>query len=77
MSHIQQRQQQEYTEETVAILVQDKFGFRRERGITDKVVMQRKMSEQSLDVEEEGCTCFIHCLKAFDGVNWAKETPRV
>jgi len=39
--------------------------------------MQRTMSEQSLDVEEEVCTCFIRCLKAFDCVNWAKETTGV
>jgi hypothetical protein len=39
--------------------------------------MQRTMSEKSLDVEEEVCTCIIHWLKAFDGVNWAKETPGV
>jgi hypothetical protein len=57
------------------MLEQDKFGFRRERGTTDKVEMQRTMSAQSLDVEEEVCTCFIHCLKPFDGLNCAKETP--
>jgi hypothetical protein len=41
--------------------------------------MQRTMSEQSLDVEEEEevCTCFIRSLKAFDDVNWAKETSGV
>jgi hypothetical protein len=61
----------------VRLSVQGNFGFRRERGTTDKVVMQRTMSEQSLDVEEEVCTCFIHCLKAFGGVNWAKGTPGV
>jgi hypothetical protein len=34
--------------------------------------MLRTMPEQSIDVEEEEeemCTCFIHCLKAFDVVN--------
>ena len=59
------------------ILEQVKFGFRRERETTDKVVMQITTSEQSLDLKEALCTCFMHCLKAFDGVNWGKETTEV
>ena len=57
--------------------------FRRGR---DEVVMLRATSEQSLDIEEEEqeeeeeeeeeevCSIFINCLKASDGVKWAKNT---
>jgi hypothetical protein len=59
-----------YAAKTVAIkhrgncsnIVQYKYGFRRERGTTDKVVMQRTLPEQFLDVEEV-CTCFIYRVR--------------
>ena len=34
--------------------------------------MLRIISERTLDIEEELCSCFIDWQKAFDRVNWTK-----
>jgi hypothetical protein len=43
----------------VAVLAQDKFGFKRGIGNRDEVGMLRILREQFLDMEEEVCACFI------------------
>jgi hypothetical protein len=37
----------------------DQFGFRRGRGTEVEIGMPRIISEQTLDVDEELCACFI------------------
>jgi hypothetical protein len=54
------------------VLGEDQFGFRRGKGTRDAVGMLRIISEQTLDIDEELCACFIDWKKAFDHVNWIK-----
>lgn len=49
------------------------FGFRRIKRIRDAVAMVRTISEQTLDIEEELCACYIDWQKVFVRVNWTKE----
>jgi hypothetical protein len=53
-------------------LGEDQFGFRRGKGNRDAVGMLRIISERTLVIDEELCTCFIDWQKAFDHVNWTK-----
>jgi hypothetical protein len=50
----------------------DQFGFRRGKGTIDAIGMLRIISERTLVMDEELCTCFIDWQKAFDRVNWTK-----
>jgi Reverse transcriptase (RNA-dependent DNA polymerase). len=34
--------------------------------------MLRRISERTLDMDEELCACFVDWMKAFDHVNWTK-----
>jgi hypothetical protein len=56
---------------TKDILRKDKFGFRR-RGTTDATRMLRTMSEQTLDIDKEICSCFTNWQEVFHCVNWTK-----
>jgi len=38
----------------------------------DAIGMLRIISEQTLEVDEELCVCYIDWQKAFDRVNWTK-----
>jgi hypothetical protein len=49
----------------------DHFGFKR-KGTRDASGMLRIISEQTLDIDEELCACFIDWQKAFGHVNWTK-----
>ena len=42
-----------------AVLGEDQFGFRRGKGTKDAIGMMRKMSERTLERDEELCVCFI------------------
>jgi hypothetical protein len=55
---------------TEDVLGEDTFGFRRGKGTTDAIGMLRIISEQTLDIDEELCACFIDWQKAFDCFNW-------
>ena len=48
------------------------FGFRRGKGMRDEIWMLRRISEWTLDIDEELCACFVDWLMAFDHVNWTK-----
>jgi hypothetical protein len=54
------------------ILGNGQFGFRRGRGTRDAIGMLSIMSEQTLNIDEEVCACFIDWQKAFDRVSWTK-----
>jgi len=54
------------------VLGEDKFGFRRGTGTRDAIGMMRIIAEQTLELNEELCICFIDWQKAFDHVNWTK-----
>ena len=41
------------------VLGEDQFGFRRGKGTKDAIGMMRKMSERTLERDEELCVCFI------------------
>ena len=43
-----------------------------ERKTEDVLGMMRIKAEQTLEIEEELCICFIDWQKVFDRVNWAK-----
>jgi hypothetical protein len=45
---------------------EDQFGFRRKKGTRDAVEMLRIISEQTLEIDEELCVCFIDWQKVFD-----------
>jgi hypothetical protein len=51
-------------------LGEDQFGFRRGKGTRDAIVMLN--IEQTLDIDEELCACFIDWQKAFDHVSCTK-----
>jgi hypothetical protein len=42
------------------VLGEDHFGFRRENGTRDAVGMLRIISEQTWDIDQELCVCFIY-----------------
>ena len=48
------------------VLVEDQFRFRRGKGARDATGMLREISERTLDIDEEFCSCFIDCRKALD-----------
>ena len=54
------------------MLAEDQFGFRRGKGTRDAIGMLRIITEQTLEIDEELCVCFIDWQKAFDRVNWTK-----
>ena len=54
------------------VLGKDQFGFRRGKGTRDAIEMMRIILEQTLEIDEELCVCFIDWQKAFDHVNWTK-----
>jgi hypothetical protein len=54
------------------VLGEDQFGFRKGKGTRDAIGMLRIISEQTLDIGEEICVCFIDWQKAFDCVKWTK-----
>jgi hypothetical protein len=54
------------------VLGEDQFGFRSGKGTTDAIGMLRIISEQTLDIDEELCACFVDWRKAFDHVNGTK-----
>ena len=53
------------------ILGEDQFEFRIGKGTRDAIGMLR-ISERTLEIDEELCVCFIDWQKAFDRVNWTK-----
>ncbi|PNF16702.1 hypothetical protein B7P43_G05333 [Cryptotermes secundus] len=54
------------------ILGEDQFGFRRGKGTRDAIGVMRIIAEQTLEIDEELCVCFIDWQKAFDRVNGTK-----
>ena len=54
------------------VLGEEKFGFRRGKGTRDAIGVLRIISEQTLEIDEELCVCFIDWQKAFDRVKWTK-----
>ena len=54
------------------VLGEEQFGFRGGKGTRDVIGMMRIISEQTLEINEEMCVCFIDWKKAFDRVNWTK-----
>jgi hypothetical protein len=50
------------------VLGEDQFGFRRGKGTRDAIGLMKIIPEQSLDMHEELCACFIDWQKAFDHV---------
>jgi hypothetical protein len=57
---------------TEDVLGEDQFGFRRGKGSRDAIGMLGIISERTLVINEELCTCFIDWQKASDHVNWTK-----
>ena len=53
-------------------LGEDQFGFRRGKGTRDAIKRLRKVSERTLEIDEELSVCFIDWQKVFDRVNWTK-----
>jgi hypothetical protein len=64
---IHRRQTERKTED---VLGKDQFGFRRGKGSRDATGMLRIISQQTLDIDGELCTCFIDWQKVFDRVKW-------
>ena len=56
---------------TEDVLGEDQFTFRRGKGTRNTTGMLR-ISERTLEIDEELCVCFIDWQKAFDRVNWTK-----
>jgi len=54
------------------VLAEEQFGFRIGKGTRDAIGMMRIIAEQTLEIDEELCVCFIDWQKAFDCVNWTK-----
>jgi len=54
------------------VLGEDQLGFRRGKGTRDAIGMMRIIAEQTLEIDEELCICFIDLQKVFDHVNWTK-----
>jgi hypothetical protein len=50
------------------VVGEDQFGFRRGKGTRDATGMLRIISEQTLDIGEEICVCFIDWQRAFGRV---------
>ena len=53
------------------VLGEDQFGFRRGEGTRDAIGMLR-ISEWTLEMDEELCVCLIDWQKVFYRVNWTK-----
>jgi len=53
------------------VLGEDQFGFRSGKGTRDAIGMII-IAEQTLEIDDELCVCFIDWQKAFDHVNWTK-----
>ena len=51
---------------------EDQFGFRRGKGTRNAAGMMRIISEQSLEIDEGLCVCFIDWQQAYGFVNWNK-----
>jgi len=49
-----------------------RFGFRRGKGITDAIGMQKIILKGNSDMDEELCVRFIDWQKTFDHVTWTK-----
>jgi hypothetical protein len=54
------------------VLGEDQFGFRKGKGTRDAIGILKLISEQTLDIGEEICVCFIDWQKGFDHVKWTK-----
>jgi hypothetical protein len=52
------------------VLGEDQFGVRRGNGHKDAIGMQRIISEQTLQIDEELYACFIDWQKEFYHTNW-------
>ena len=67
--HMQRRQQWGYLgiEWEIEDVVEDQFGFRREKRTWDA-----EKNIRTLEPDEKLCACFINWQKAFDHVNWTK-----
>jgi hypothetical protein len=48
------------------VLGEEQFGFRRGKETSDAIGMLRKISERTLEIDEELNFCFIDWQKAFD-----------
>jgi hypothetical protein len=48
------------------VIGEDRFGFRRRKGSRDAVGELRIISEQTLDVDEGLCACFVDWQNTFD-----------
>jgi hypothetical protein len=55
---------------TEDVLGENQCGFRRGKGTTDAIRILRIISEQTSDMDEELCACFMDWKKAFDCLNW-------
>jgi hypothetical protein len=53
---------------TEDVLGEDQFGFRRGKGSRDVTGMLRIISQRTLDIDGELCTCFTDWQKVFDRV---------
>jgi len=53
-------------------IIQQGIRKRRGKGTRDVIGMMRIIAEQTLEIDEELCVCFIGWQKAFDHVNWTK-----
>jgi hypothetical protein len=51
------------------VLGEDQFGFGRGKGARDAVGMLKRISERTLEMDEELCACFMDWQKAFDCVH--------
>jgi hypothetical protein len=54
------------------VLEEDQFGFGRGKGTRDAIRTLRIISEQTTEIDEEFCVCFIDWQKAFDSVKQTK-----
>lgn len=52
------------------LLGEDQFGFRRGKGSRDGTGMLRIISQRTLDIAGELCTCCIDWQKIFDRLKW-------
>jgi hypothetical protein len=50
----------------------DQFGFRTGKGTRNAIGILKIISEQTLDIDEELCVCFIDWKQAFDHLKWTK-----
>ena len=51
-------------------LVEDQFGFRKNRSIREAIFCLQSIAERNFTVNKKLCIAFVILLKAFDNVNW-------